>query len=97
MENMKKKYLISIERLHLITGFTLVTSGVLAYFSSGIEATLSWVIFGAMYISMSDIGEDEMSEEKRNHRNHAIRRLFGYFGAVFSVVLALYYLNGILL
>ena len=83
---MKKKYLISIERLHLITGFTLVTSGVLAYFSSGIEAALSWVIFGAMYISMSDIGEDEMSEEKRNHRNHALRRAFAYFGAVFSVV-----------
>ena len=92
---MKKTFLISIERLHLIAGFSLFASGVLAYFSIGIETALSWAIFGAMYISMSDIGEDEMSQEKLSHINHKIRRLFGYFGAIFSVVLMLYYLINI--
>ena len=48
-----------------------------------------------MYISMSDIGEDEMTEEKQNHSTHAIRRLFGYFGAIFSTVLVVFYLNKI--
>lgn len=93
---MNKKHLISIEKLHLIAGFSLFASGVLAYFSIGIETALSWAIFGAMYISMSDIGEDEMSKEKLNHINHIIRRLFGYFGAIFSVVLMLYYLNNLI-
>ncbi|BDD05547.1 hypothetical protein [Aureibacter tunicatorum] len=93
---MKKDYLITIERLHLIAGFALVISGILAYFSNGLETALSWIIFGAMYISMSDIGEDEMSVEKLNHPNHLIRRSFGYFGTIFSIVLALFYLNRIL-
>ena len=94
---MNKKYLISIERLHLIAGFSLVVSGVLVYFIDGIEMALSWLVFGAMYISMSDIGEDEMSEEKRNHSSHRIRRLFGYLGASFSIILVIYYLNKIFL
>ena len=94
---MKKKYLISIERLHLIAGFSLVVSGVLVYFIDGIEMALSWLVFGAMYISMSDIGEDDMSEEKRNHSSHMIRRLFGYLGASFSIILVIYYLNKIFL
>ena len=93
---MKKTYLISIERLHLIAGFSLFASGVLAYFSIGIETALSWAIFGAMYISMSDIGEEEMSQEKLSHINHKIRRLFGYFGAIFSVVLMVYYIVNII-
>ena len=93
---MNKKHLISIEKLHLIAGFSLFASGVLAYFSIGIETALSWAIFGAMYISMSDIGEDEMSKEKLNQINHIIRRLFGYFGAIFSVVLMLYYVNNLI-
>lgn len=94
---MTKKYIISIERLHLIAGFSLVISGVLVYFIDGFEMMLSWVIFGAMYISMSDIGEDEMSEEKLNHTSHKIRRVFGYVGAAFSVVLAFYYISKILM
>ena len=94
---MKKKYIISIERLHLIAGFSLVISGILVYFIDGFEMALSWAIFGAMYISMSDIGEDEMNEAKLNHPNHIIRRLFGYLGAVLGVVLVLFYLNKILL
>lgn len=94
---MNEKYILSIEKLHLIAGFSLVVSGILVYFLDGFEMMLSWVIFGAMYISMSDIGEDEMSEEKRNHLSHKIRRLFGYVGAVMSVVLVLYYIGKIFL
>jgi len=94
---MKKRYLISVERLHLISGFSLVLSGVLVYYIEGLEMALSWIIFGAMYISMSDIGEREMSEEKLNHSSHTIRRLFGYIGAVFSIVLLLFYLKKIIL
>ncbi|MEM6347830.1 MAG: hypothetical protein AAF927_28330 [Bacteroidota bacterium] len=93
---MKKNFWISIENLHLIAGFSLVISGILVYFIEGFEMALSWSIFGAMYISMSDIGEDEMGEEKLNHRSHKIRRIFGYIGAGFSASLVLFYLFKIL-
>ena len=88
---MKNKYLISIENLHLISGFSLVISGILVYFISGIEMALSWAVFGAMYISMSDIGEGEMSEQKRNGKNHFIRRFFGYTGTLLSLFLVVFY------
>ncbi len=91
-----KKYFISIEKLHIIAGLSLVISGGIVYFIDGIEMALSWAIFGAMYISMSDIGENEMSEQKRNHLNHKIRRLFGYLGASFSIILVLFYISKIL-
>ena len=94
---MKSKYSISIEVLHLIAGFSLVISGILVFFIDGFEMALSWTIFGAMYISMSDVGENEMSEEKRKQPNHIIRRLFGYSGATFSVLLLLFYLNKVFL
>lgn len=94
---MEKKYFFSIELLHLIAGFSLVLSGILVYFINGLEMALSWSIFGAMYISMSDIGEAEMTIEKLNHPKHVIRRLFGYLGATFSVILVFFYLNKILL
>jgi hypothetical protein len=87
---MMKKKRISIETLHLIAGFSLVLSGVLVYFIEGVEMALSWSIFGAMYVSMSDIGENEMTPEKRAHLSHLIRRLFGYFGAGFSVILVIF-------
>ena len=90
---MRKKYLISIEKLHLISGFSLVFSGILGYFAEGFEMALSWSIFGAMYISMSDIGENEMSEEKRNQPSHIIRRSFGYLGATLSIILFIFYLG----
>ena len=90
---MKNKYLISIEILHLIAGFSLVISGVLVYFIDGFEMALSWGIFGAMYISMSDVGENEMSEEKLKHRSHIIRRLFGYTGALLGLALTIYYIG----
>ncbi|MEM0996064.1 MAG: hypothetical protein AAGN35_03245 [Bacteroidota bacterium] len=94
---MKKKYLISIEKLHLIAGFSLVLSGVLVFFVDGLEMALSWTIFGAMYISMSDIGEAEMDAKKLNHPSHIIRRSFGYVGAISSVGLVFFYLSKILL
>ena len=90
---MEKRYLISIERLHLVAGFSLVFSGILVYFIDGFEMALSWAIFGAMYISMSDVGEDEMSEEKLKHKSHIIRRIFGYVGAILGIVLTFYYLS----
>ena len=93
---MEKKYIISIENLHLIAGFSLVISGILVYFINGLEMALSWIIFGAMYISMSDIGEADMTLEKLNQRNHKIRRLFGYVGAGSSVVLVLFYIQTLL-
>ena len=88
----KKEYLFPIETLHLIAGFSLVISGILVLFIDGIEMALSWGVFGAMYISMSDIGEDDMDAEKRKKTAHLIRRLFGYAGALFSIVLVFYYL-----
>ena len=94
---MKKRYIVSIEILHLIAGFSLVLSGILVYFIEGFEMALSWGVFGAMYISMSDIGEDDMDEAKLNHLSHRVRRLFAYFGAALSVVLVLFYLNKIFL
>ena len=94
---MKKKYSISIEKLHLIAGFSLVISGFLVYFIDGFEMALSWIIFGAMYISMSDIGENEMTEEKLNHPSHIIRIIFGYTGAAFSITLVLFYINKVFL
>ena len=93
----KRKFLISIEILHLVAGFSLVISGGLVLFIDGIEMALSWLIFGAMYISMSDIGEDEMTEEKINGKAHKVRRLFGYLGAVFSVLLVLFYMQKLLM
>ncbi len=88
---MKTKYFFSIEKLHLIAGFSLVLFGILVYFIDGFEMALSWTIFGAMYISMSDIGENEMSEQKLHQISHIIRRLFGYVGAIFSIILVLFY------
>lgn len=90
---MKKRHIITIENLHLIAGFSLIISGILVYFIDSLEMALSWAIFGAMYISMSDIGESDMSIEKLNHPNHIIRRLFGYVGAGLGVVLVLFYLG----
>ena len=95
MEN--KKYFISIEKLHLLAGLSLVISGGLVYFIDGVEMALSWAIFGAMCISMSDIGENEMTEQKRTRPNHKIRRIFGYLGAIFSIILVLFYISKMLL
>lgn len=92
----KPHHIIPIETLHLIAGYGLVVSGILAYFLHGIEMALSWAIFGSMYISMSEVGEDEMSPEKLSSTRHFLRRMFGYAGALLTIFLMLYYLNMIL-
>jgi hypothetical protein len=93
---MKNKYIISIENLHLIAGFSLIISGALVYFISGIEMALSWGVFGAMYISMSDIGEGRMCCAESECAKHKLRRAFGYIGALLGVFLVFYYLLQIL-
>ncbi len=95
--DIKRKFLISIEFLHLVAGFSLVISGGLVLFIDGIEMALSWLIFGAMYISMSDIGEEDMTEIKLEGRAHKVRRLFGYLGALSSVFLLVFYIQKLLL
>tara|TARA_X000000368_G_C22615100_1_gene529730 strand:+ start:92 stop:379 length:288 start_codon:yes stop_codon:yes gene_type:complete len=92
---MKNKHTISVEVLHLIAGFSLITSGIIVCFNNEFEMGFSWGIFGAMYVSMSDIGEDEMSEEKQKKIAHKNRRLFAFFGALFSLILVFYYLKNI--
>jgi hypothetical protein len=94
---MKTKYLISIERLHLIAGYCLVLSSILVYFIDGFEMALSWAIFGAMYISMSDVGENEMTEVKQNHSSHLTRRFFAYVGAILGLALVLFYIGKLFL
>ena len=94
---MGKNNKISIEKLHLIAGVSLIISGIMVYFLDRFENALSWIIFGAMYISMSDIGENEMSEAKQNHPKHLVRRAFGYLGAIFSVALVIIYFSRIFL
>lgn len=88
--------MISIENLHLIAGYSLIVSAVIVFFISGIEMSLSWAIFGSMYISMSDIGESEMSPQTLKSTRHQIRRLFGYIGALGGLALIAYYLTVIL-
>jgi len=87
---------IPIETLHLIAWYSLVASWIVVFFISGFEMALSWMIFGAMYISMSDVGEDDMSEKKLQSRWHYIRRMFGYLWATLGVVLFFYYIASLL-
>jgi len=85
------KKIITIENLHLFTGCALIIAGVIGYFAEGIPTMLSWTIFGAMYISMSDIGEAHMSDTKKASVNHIVRTMAAYLGATLSVGLLLYY------
>jgi len=78
-----KKFL-TIENLHLLTGAILILSGILSYQKDGLGATLSWAIFGAMYISMSDIGESKMSDNEKTAVNHKVRTVAAYLGAGLS-------------
>ena len=87
---------VPIELLHLIAGFALVLSGGLVFFIDGFEMALSWIIFGAMYVSMSDIGETKMSLEEQHHLRHKLRRLFGYAGSCGSIALLGYYFSKLL-
>lgn len=80
---------LSVEFLHFFTGFCLVVCGGISYLTEGLSMMLSWTIFGAMYVSMSDIGEDEMKTTKRSSRRHITRVLFAYAGAILSIILLL--------
>jgi hypothetical protein len=77
----------SVETLHLSTGANLVLCGIISYQSEGLGMMLSWTIFGVMYVSMSDIGEDEMTQKKRQSIRHRMRILFAYLGAFLSIIL----------
>ena len=75
---------ITIENLHLLTGLILILSGILSYREDGITSTLSWAIFGAMYISMSDIGESKMDDSEKAAINYKIRTFTAYLGVSLS-------------
>ena len=83
------KQVFTVEHLHLFTGAALILSGLLSYPKEGVGMMLSWSIFGAMYISMSDIGESAMSPEEKQSPKHRIRTCGAYLGAVLSVWLLL--------
>ncbi|MEM7162224.1 MAG: hypothetical protein AAF487_07245 [Bacteroidota bacterium] len=89
---MKKKKLISIETLHLVAGFSLVLAGLIVIFNQGIEIAMSWIIFGAMYISMSDIGEKKMRSSEKKAKRFKLKFFFAFIGAIFSQFLLFYYL-----
>ncbi len=76
---------VTVERLHLFTGAVLILAGLLSYRTDSLGSMLSWCIFGAMYISMSDIGECRMCcTEKASHK-HRTRVAAAYLGAGLSV------------
>lgn len=89
----KPKYLsssFSVEFLHFFTGASLVLCGGITYLTEGLIMMLSWTIFGAMYISMSDIGEDEMKPTKLSSKRHRTRVIFAYLGALLSILLLIH-------
>ena len=79
-----KSYL-TIENLHFFTGFALMAAGLISYQQEGVGMMLSWTIFGAMYLSMSDVGESKMTEAEKTSIQHRIRTFAAYLGAIFSV------------
>lgn len=86
------KKIFSIEYVHLLTGFILIIAGLMSYQGDGISAMVSWIIFGAMYISMSDIGESNMSRSEKKSVKHTIRIIGAASGAIFSLVLLTHFL-----
>jgi hypothetical protein len=79
------KTILSVENIHLFTGIILITAGVLSYQSADLSMMLSWSIFGAMYISMSDIGECTMCTTEKASKKHKIRIFAAYLGAILSI------------
>ena len=79
------KKILTVENLHLFTGFALIVAGLISYQLEGVGMMLSWTIFGAMYLSMSDIGEDKMTAAEIASINHKIRVSAAYLGAILSV------------
>lgn len=79
------KKILTVENLHLFTGFALIAAGLISYQQEGVGMMLSWAIFGAMYLSMSDIGEDKMAAAEIASINHKIRVTAAYLGAILAV------------
>ncbi len=79
-----------VESLHLITGLLLIISGGISYLQEGVSMMLSWSIFGAMYVSMSDIGEKCMCCEEKTSLNHYVRIFFAFLGMTLAVWLMVY-------
>ena len=86
------KKILTVENLHLFTGFALVIAGLISYQQEGVGMMLSWTIFGAMYLSMSDIGEDKMTAEEIASFKHKIRVTAAYLGAILAVWLLITFL-----
>ena len=82
--------IVSVEILHFFTGICLILCGMFSYVTEGMSMMLSWTIFGAMYVSMSDIGEEEMSSSKRESKRHQMRVIFAYVGALLSIILLIH-------
>ena len=95
-KNIMEKRLLPIEWLHLAAGYLLIASWVLSYFIHGIEMFISWCVFGCMYISMSDIWENDKKYSEINSVAHRNRRLKWYLGALLSGWLVVYYLSNLL-
>ena len=77
--------ILTVEHLHLFTGIILILCGLISYQKEGVNIMLSWSIFGAMYLSMSDIGEDSMNVEKKSSKKHRMRTFAAYLGAGLSL------------
>lgn len=73
--------ILTVEHLHLFTGIILILAGLISYQRDGVSMMLSWSIFGAMYISMSDIGECDMCVQKKSSKKHRVRTFAAYLGA----------------
>ena len=86
------KNINTIENLHLFIGFGLIICGIMSYPLDSLGSMLSWAIFGAMYISMSDIGEEEMSTMKKSMLRHKVRFFGAYLGVILTVWLFIYLL-----
>lgn len=87
------KKIFTVEYLHLATGILLIISGLLSL-KEGLDMLLAWAIFGAMYISMSDIGECKMCCEEKASKKHKIRTMAAYLGFTLSIILVVYLLIG---
>ena len=101
MSNTKKliegKKVIPIEYIHLTTGYVLIISWVISYFSQWLEMFLAWAIFGCMYISMSDIWECSKCTNELCSLKHKNRRIKAYAWMTLSVILLIFYLSSFVL
>jgi len=86
------KHIFPIEYIHLATGYILILSGIMSYFSQGFEMFLAWAIFGCMYISMSDIWECSKCSNELCSFKHKNRRIKAFAGMILSLILLGFYI-----